>query len=247
MRRLSELVHPNVFRPLVLLPAPVRRGVVRTLLDLTWRIYADVHVEGRENLPPDPVLYVSNHLSNADGPTLMRALRPREVWFLAGVKLQKSTMTRLATEAVKTIQIRPGSPDIEALRKTVEALKAGHSVHIFPEGGRSRTGKLLRPKKGVALIAHRAKVPIVPVGLWGTEKLMPINDRNMGGETLQRARIHVRYGKPVMPGELDAEIVGAEDERQAFADALMRRVAELLPSEYRDGTRAQPESPTASP
>lgn len=212
---------------------------MRVLLDVTWRIFADVHVEGRENLPSDPVLYVSNHLSNADGITLERALRPRQVWFLAGVKLQGSTMTRLATEAVNTIQIRPGSPDLEALRRSVEALKAGRSVHIFPEGGRSRTGKLGRPKKGVALIAHRAKVPIVPVGLWGTEQLMPINDRNMGGEKLRHARVYVRYGRPVMPGELDAEIAGAEDERQAFADALMRRVAELLPPQYRAAEIAQ--------
>lgn len=226
---------------------------MRGVLDVTWRIFADVHVEGREHLPPDPVLYVSNHLSNADGITLERALRPKQVWFLAGVKLQQSTMTRLATEAVNTIQIRPGSPDLEALRRSVDALKAGRSVHIFPEGGRSRSGKLGRPKKGVALIAHRAKVPIVPVALWGTERLMPINDRNMGGETLRHAKVHVRYGRPLLPGELDAEIAGAEDERQAFADALMRRVSALLPPKYRGeeaGRTAVPsgeETPLGSP
>lgn len=226
-------MHPFVFRPISWLPERPRRAVVRGLLDLTWRYYADVHVEGREDLPPDPVLYVSNHLSNADGVTLVRALHPREVWLLAGVKLQQSTMTRLAAEAVNTIQIRPGSPDIEALRQTVDALKSGRSVHIFPEGGRSRSGKLLRAKKGVALIAHRAKVPIVPVGMWGTEQLMPIDDHDMGGEWLQHARVTVRYGPALRPEELDSEIAGAEDERQAFADALMRRVARLLPPEYR--------------
>lgn len=226
-------MHPLLFRPLSWLPPRPRRAMVRGVLDSVWRYYADVQVEGRESLPADPVLYVSNHLSNADGITLERALRPRQVWFLAGVKLQQSTMTRLATEAVNTIQIRPGSPDIEALRQSVDALKSGRSVHIFPEGGRSRTGQLLRAKKGVALIAHRAKVPIVPVGFWGTEKLMPINDQNMGGEWLHKASVTVRYGPALRPEELDAEIDGAEDERQAFADALMRRVAALLPPEYR--------------
>lgn len=226
-------MHPLVFRPLSWLPSAPRRAVVRGVIELVWRRYAEVHVEGKEQLPSDPVLFVSNHLSNSDGITLERALRPRQVWFLAGVKLQQSPMTRLATEAVNIIQIRPGSPDIEALRKSVEALKEGRSVHIFPEGGRSRTGALLRGKKGVSLIAHRAKVPVVPVALWGTEKLMPINDRNMGGEWLRHARIDIRYGAPVMPGELDAELEGADDERQAFADALMRRVAKMLPLEYR--------------
>jgi 1-acyl-sn-glycerol-3-phosphate acyltransferase len=206
--------------------------VVRRLIDFTWRHFADMRVEGLEQVPLDPVLYVSNHLSNADGITLVRALRPRRVWLLAGVKLQQSTMTRLAAESVDTISIRPGSADVEAVRRTVEALKAGRSVHIFPEGGRSRTGRLLRAKKGVALIAHRAKVPIVPVALIGTEKLMPINDTNMGGETLHHAQVNVRYGPPVTCEELDAEIAGAEDARQAFADALMDRVARLLPPEY---------------
>lgn len=226
-------MHPSIFVPLSWLPARPRRAVVRGLLDLVWGYYADVRVEGRENIPPDPVLYVSNHLSNADGITLERALRPREVWFLAGVKLQKSTMTRLASEAVNTIQIRPGSPDIEALRRSVETLKSGRSVHIFPEGGRSRTGALLRAKKGVSLIAHRAHVRVVPVALWGTEKLMPINDRNMGGEWLKHAQITVRYGRAVQLDELREETAGAEDERQAIADALMRRVARMLPPEYR--------------
>jgi len=207
--------------------------VVRGLLDLVWDYYADVRVQGHAELPPDPVLYVSNHLSNSDGITLARALRPRDVWFLAGVKLQQSTMTRLGTEAVNTIRIRAGSPDIEALRRSVEALKSGRSIHIFPEGSRSRTGQLMRAKKGVSLIATRAQVPIVPVALWGTEKLMPINDRNMGGEWLRHARIDVRYGKAVHPDELKAETAGAEDERQAFADALMQRVARMLPPEYR--------------
>ena len=224
---------PSLFTPLSLLPDGVRHAVVRRMLDAVWGYYADIHVEGLDAVPADPVLYVCNHLSNADGLTLQRALRPRRAWFLAGVKLQQTAMTRLATETVDTIFIKPGSPDIEALRRAVDTLKEGRSVLVFPEGGRSRTASLMRAQKGVSLIAQRAGVPIVPVALTGTEKLMPIDDTNMGGERLHHARIDVRFGAPLTLEALKAETHGAEDARQALTDAVMRRVAALLPPSYR--------------
>lgn len=224
---------PSLFSPLSLLPDGARRAVVRRLLDAVWGHYADIHVEGLEAVPPDPVLYVCNHLSNADGLTLQRALRPRRAWFLAGVKLQQTAMTRLATETVDTIFIRPGSPDIEALRRAVDTLKEGRSILVFPEGGRSRTASLMRAQKGVSLIAQRAGVPIVPVALTGTETLMPIDDTNMGGERLHHARIDVRFGAPLTLEALKAETHGADDPRQALTDAVMRRVAAMLPPAYR--------------
>jgi len=234
---------PSLFSPLTLLPDGPRRAVVRRLLDTVWGHYADIHVEGLDAVPADPVLYVCNHLSNADGLTLQRALRPRRAWFLAGVKLQQTAMTRLATETVDTIFIRPGSPDIEALRRAVDTLKEGRSILVFPEGGRSRSASLMRAQKGVSLIAQRAGVPIVPVALTGTETLMPIDDANMGGERLQHARIDVRFGAPLTLETLKAETHGAEDARQALTDAVMRRVAQLLPESYR-GVYAEAPSPS---
>jgi 1-acyl-sn-glycerol-3-phosphate acyltransferase len=163
-------------------------------------------------------------------------------------------MTRLASEVMDTIAIKPNSADIEAMRRAVETLKGGDSVLIFPEGARSRTGGLLQAKKGVSLIAKRAGVPVVPVALMGTEKLMPINDKDMGGERLFRAHVTLRIGTPFRMEDLEPEVAGAQDERQALVDAMMRRVAALLPPEYRGvygdaapqaGTGAQPPSPPA--
>lgn len=215
------------------LPEGPRRRMVRMLMDRVWDTLANERVEGREHLPDEPCLFICNHLSNADGFTLARALHPRRVIFLAGVKLQGTVMTRLASEVMDTIAIKPDSADIEAIRRSVETLKGGASVLIFPEGKRSRTGGLLQAKKGVSLIAKRAGAPVVPVALMGTEKLMPINDSDMGGERLYKARVTVRFGKPFRVEELEAETAGAADSRQALVDAMMRRVAALLPPEYR--------------
>ncbi len=232
------MIH-NVFTLLSLLPRGPRRAAVRKLMDTVWDLRTTLEMSGRENLPEDPCLFICNHLSNADGFTLDRALRPRRVCFLAGIKLQGTVMTRLGTEAVDTIFIRPNSPDIEPLKRAVETLKGGNSVLIFPEGSRSRTGALLQAKKGVALIAKRAGVPIVPVALTGTERFMPINDQDMGREKVRRAHLTVRVGKPFRIEDLEPETAGAEDTRQALTDAMMRRVAELLPPEYR-GVYAAP-------
>ncbi|WP_257450898.1 lysophospholipid acyltransferase family protein [Archangium lipolyticum] len=226
------MIH-HVFSLLSLLPAGPRRAAVRKLMDTLWNLRTTTEVVGRENLPDEPCLFICNHLSNADGFTLDRALRPRPVFFLAGIKLQGTVMTRLGTEAVNTIFIRPNSADIEPLKRAVETLKAGHPVLIFPEGGRSRTGALMRAKKGASLIARRAGVPVVPVALTGTEKFMPIDDTDMGRERVRRAHLTVHFGKPFRIAELEAEAARAEDPRQALADAMMRRVAELLPPEYR--------------
>src|SRR5689334_17997875 len=99
----------SLFSLLARLPARPRRALVRKLIDRVWRHYADLHVDGLEHLPRGPALYVSNHLSNADALTLQRVLRPRRVCFLAGVKLRQTAMTRLASETVETLFIRPGS------------------------------------------------------------------------------------------------------------------------------------------
>jgi 1-acyl-sn-glycerol-3-phosphate acyltransferase len=237
------LIH-NAFTLLSLLPPRPRRAAVRKLMDTVWDFRTTQEVLGKEHLPDEPCLFICNHLSNADGFTLARALRPRRVFFLAGIKLQDTVMTRLGTEAVDTIFIRPNSADTEPLKRAVEMLKSGQSVLIFPEGGRSRTGALIQAKKGASLIARRAGVPIVPVALTGTERFMPIDDRNMGREKVRRAHLTVRFGRPFRIEELEAEISGAEDPRQALTDAMMRRVAELLPPEYR-GAYASPDEPAS--
>lgn len=223
-----------LFRALDLFPPGFRRWLTRLILDRIWAHYIETRVTGLEQIPDGPCLYICNHLSNADAVALWRALRPRQVYFLAGIKLEATTMTRVVMGALDTIPIRPGSPDVEALKRAVESLRHGKSVLIFPEGTRSRTGALIRGRKGAGLIAKRSGAPIVPIGLTGTEQFLPINDKDMGGEKPRHAQITVTVGKPFRLEELEvrAPISDEEDQRQLLVDAMMLRVAALLPPAY---------------
>lgn len=207
---------------------PLTKGIIYTLTD----IYTSTRVAGLENVPDGPVIFVGNHLSNSDGLFLSRTLADKRPVFLAGVKLQDTPMTRVAAELIDTIPIVPNTPDRDAIKRAIDTLKDGRSIFIFPEGGRSRSGGLLHGKAGVILIAKRAGVPIVPVGLQGSDDFLPINDADMGGETPRRgAKIEVRIGKSFRLPELLSDWEEASREEQI--DALMLRIAALLDPNYR--------------
>ncbi|MGE5653685.1 MAG: lysophospholipid acyltransferase family protein [Bacillota bacterium] len=221
-----------VFNVLTKLPSGIRKPLTKGLIYTLTDIYTTTRVTGLESIPNGPVVFVGNHLSNSDGLFLSRALRVKQPVFLAGVKLQDTAMTRVAAELIDTIPIVPNSPDRDAIKRAIDTLKSGRSIFIFPEGGRSRSGGLIHGKAGAILIAKKAGVPIVPVGLQGSDDFLPINDTDMGGEKPQRgAKIEVRIGKPFRLPELLPNWDEASREEQI--DALMLRIADLLDPRYR--------------
>jgi 1-acyl-sn-glycerol-3-phosphate acyltransferase len=197
--------------------------------------YADIKVLGKENLKglKRPIIFVCNHLSNSDGLVLDRVLKEEDVTFIAGVKLSNDPITNIGMNVVKSISIKPNSADREALTRVVKTVKDGNNIVIFPEGTRSRTGSMIEGKKGVLLIARLAKATIVPIGLWGSDKLMPINKSGkMSDENFQHAEVIVNIGKPISLSEKEKDEDKHLYEDRALND-LMREIAVLLPEDYR--------------
>lgn len=205
--------------------------VIRALM----RSYAQLTVEGRQVLEArigKPTLYIANHLSNADGIILNQLLSANSVTFLAGVKLGDTALTAFFLKTVEHIPINPDTPDTHAIRAALQHLQTQGSVVIFPEGTRSRAGGLLKAKSGFLLLARMANVPIVPIALVGTERLLPINDANMGSERLSRAAVRVSVGEPFMLPDKQSFGPGV-DWKEACSSFAMARIAEMLPEAYR--------------
>lgn len=140
---------------------------------------APLHIEGAEHLQQAPVaVYASNHLSYMDTPAIFSAL-PFQFRIVARHNLWKIPFIGWHLHRSGQIPVNVSNPraSIASLSGGVKALKAGVSLFIFPEGGRTRTGKPGPFLNGPAFMALRAQVPLVPMALIGTYELLPIHTK----------------------------------------------------------------------
>ncbi|TVX92629.1 lysophospholipid acyltransferase family protein [Paenibacillus agilis] len=197
--------------------------------------YANINITGSENLKgiQTPTIFICNHLSNSDGLVLGKVLKEIDPTFVAGAKLSHDAVTSIGVNVVKTTNIKPNTADKEGLEKIIKLVKQGESLLIFPEGTRSRAGSLIEAKKGILLIARMTGAPIVPIGIYGTEKLLPINtEGDMRAESFNYADVHINIGK-----QFEFQKRAKEQDKNEYEDFtlkyMMKKIAELLPENYR--------------
>lgn len=133
-------------------------------------------VTGVENIPETgPVLLAANHASISDPWLLaMRAPRRNYRFLITGRWYNRSPVWRALFRSWGTIPTEPAAPK-GALTRVLEALGDGDAVVIFPEGGISRDGSIGRGKRGLARIASLTGIPVVPVGLEGNHRFLPLS------------------------------------------------------------------------
>ena len=229
------MIHPIFTNIINAMPSSIMRPISKILVNVYVKKYADIKLHNGDELKntKGPVIIVANHLSNSDGLILNKILKDIDPFFVAGTKLnKKNSISRIGWEALKTVPINPNTADIDAMRKCIGILKDGKAIFIFPEGTRSRTGGLLEGKRGVVLMAKKSGVPILPIGMTGTGKLMPINDKDMGKEAFTRSEINVNVGKKFfLPEREDNENKDVFNQR--CINTIMKNIAALIPMEYR--------------
>jgi len=228
------MISPGMSRLIGMLPDSLIKFLANKILYGYVKKYAKIKVNGMENLKgvKKPMLFICNHLSNSDALVLNKTFKEQDLAFVAGVKLNANVLTNLGMHITKTINIKPNAADKDAISHTVKYLKEGNNVLIFPEGTRSRDGKMNEAKKGIVLIQRLSKATVIPVGLSGTEKLLPINDNDMALEDFRYADVTVNVGKPTeIPPKGKAEDRREYDDR--VLNIMMKSIARLLPESYR--------------
>ncbi|MFD2091642.1 lysophospholipid acyltransferase family protein [Blastococcus deserti] len=202
----------------------ISRLILRPLFLLLFR----PHVVGRENVPATGAFIIaSNHLSFIDS-MIIPLMAPRRVGYLAkaeyftgsGVRgwLTRTWFTALGALPVERQTHRAAQ---EALDTAMTVLRAGGGFGIYPEGTRSRDGRLARGKTGVAWLALTADCPVVPVGLIGTDRIQPV-----GAKWPRPHRCTVVFGKPLTFPEYRGK-AGSNRARREVTDTIMAAIAEL--------------------
>jgi len=182
-------------------------------------------VRGRKNIPRrGPLLVVANHLNLADPPVLANAIR-RKAIFMAKEELFRSRLGGYFVKSFGSFPVNRGRLDRTALRKAEEVLARGMLLIMFPEASRSQNTQLQSPFPGSILIARRSNVPILPIGITGTERIKGM------GWILRRPRITVNIGLPFSLPSVNDKLT--RNELVELSELMMRRIAELLPEEYR--------------
>jgi len=177
----------------------------------------------RESLPLEGGYIVAgNHVSYLD-PVLLWCGTPRPAHFIAKAELFRAPFVGWLLPRVWAFPITRASADREAIGRATALLKHGDVVGMFPEGTRQATGPAsnepTQAHAGVAFIAMRAGVPVVPVGISGTERALP-----RGAKFPRFPRVTIRFGEPVHPE--DFEHLGRKERLGAMTAEIMRRVAE---------------------
>ncbi len=156
-------------------PLTTRTLVYRLCAFLSWlasRVVFRLKIRGLENLPAGGCLLVANHQSFLDIPFLGGSI-PRHVSFVARDSLANARWLAYVMRECGAVLVKRGAGDRRALRAILAHLEAGDCVAIFPEGTRTRDGRIQPFQSGALHAARRAGVPVVPVGIRGSFEAWP--------------------------------------------------------------------------
>lgn len=168
-------------------------------------------------------ILAGNHVSYLD-PVLLWCTTKRETHFVSKAEMFSVPFIGWLLARVWVLPIKRGSADRQAIQRATLLLQRGETVGMFPEGTRRRSDDGGAPDdlgaahSGVAFIAMRAGVPVIPVGIIGTDKALPA-----GAKIPRFPRVTIRYGDPVHPDQFTEG--GRKEQLAAMTAEIMRRIA----------------------
>ena len=191
--------------------------IAHTILKIDGKAIKKIPMEG-------PLLAVANHVNFLDAPVVIALLHPRPTTGLVKKESWDNALHAFLFNVWGGIPIDRDIADFNAFKAAKEALREGKILAVAPEGTRSRNGRMIRGKPGIAILARQCDVPILPLAYYGHE------DFYDNIKKLKRTPMHIRVGEPFKINwegkERDKETL------QVVTDAIMLEVADLMPEGY---------------
>jgi 1-acyl-sn-glycerol-3-phosphate acyltransferase len=198
----------------------------RFLFRVYFRLYHRGRIYNAERLPAKGAFILAgNHVSFLDPPFFGLACR-RPAYYLARDTLFRNPLANWILRSWHCVPISRDRGDIGAMRAVLRMLGEGKAVLMFPEGTRSPDGQLQEPRAGTGMIVARAKIPIVPMRIFGTARALP-----RGTSIPRPARVTIKFGEPfVYPLPANFENLRGDALKAVYFDIgreIMRRIASL--------------------
>lgn len=187
------------------------RGLVRPLLKMLYRY----RIKGAENLPSEgKCILCPNHIHAFD-PAFLIVSQKRQIRFMAKAELFENKLLAFLLKKLGAFPVVRGAGDGKALEQAQKILRSDEVFGIFIEGSRSKTGELLRPRAGAALMAFKTGAPVVPCCITPQKGKLSLFSKTL-----------VTYGKPITAQELGF-VEGAPSELRNASRLIMEKISEM--------------------
>ena len=193
--------------------------IVRLTLSLFFHSYIRLDTIGHRNIPGSGgVILAPNHISYLD-PLLLGVVVKRKVYSMAKEELFKNAILRFVMTHLKAFPVKRGKIDRYALKRSLQILNQGKLLNVFPEGTIPLNSNTTEGKPGVAWLALKANVPVVPVKIIGSEKLLP------DGKVFPRmGRARIVFGQPI---SFETKNNRYKKNRKRISEKIMEEIEKL--------------------
>lgn len=204
------------------------QNIARLIINLIIKVSSRLEAHGLENLQDhSSFIIAANHIGRLDVILIYYFTRRKDVVVMVAEKYQKNPLLRWFARQLNAIFVDRYNADFAVLREVLKRLKNGGVLVLAPEGTRSPTAQLQKAWDGAGYLAAKAGVPIVPVGLAGSE-----DARFFGNlRRLRRTNVVIRAGKPFWLQPIQGK--DRDGMLEQYTDEIMCQIAALLPPEYR--------------
>lgn len=187
-------------------------GIAKFIFKIYFFFINKITLKGTENIPENGgIVLCSNHINWLD-PILIGICVKRKIYFMAKAELFSNKFFAFIMKSINAFPVKRGTADISAIKKSFNIIKNGEILGIFPEGTRSKTGKLLPAEPGASVIALKTNAPVIPVRVQGSYLI--------GGN------LRLTIGKPISFEEYRGKRLSSQ-EINNISQQIMKEISKL--------------------